>query len=222
MLKTIFENVLLLVIILNSSIRNTTSKEYTGRFSSKYDETNWWNLFLFQLFSYKLVILKRKDYLNHTCIRECSASAKPMICEYDWTLELYSTMSRACYECPKNLTDCLRENCILADGFIKSIEVINRLMPGPSIQVCKGDTVVVNLENRLRSERVTSIHWHGIKQKDTPYMDGVSMVTQCPIVPQTSFQYKFVASEAGTHFWHAHSGAQRAVCYLIDSIKLYF
>ena len=151
--------------------------------------------------------------MNHSCIRDCSNST-PMICEYDWTLEMYSTLGRACYNCPLNYTDCLRENCILADGKIKTIEVINKLMPGPSIQVCKGDTIVVNLMNMLRSQRVTSIHWHGIKQKGTPYMDGVGMVTQWPILPMTSFQYRFSASDSGTHFWHSHSGVQRAVICL--------
>jgi hypothetical protein len=37
-------------------------------------------------------------------------------------------------------------------------------------------------------------------------MDGVPMVTQCPIPSSTTFQYKFRASRAGTHMWHAHTG----------------
>lgn len=113
-----------------------------------------------------------------------------MYCEYNWTLEYYSTMSRACGNCP-NLTDCVKENCIAADGIERAVETINRLIPGPSIQVCKHDVIIVNLENLLRSQRVTSIHWHGIKQKGTPHMDGVSQITQCPIVPNTKFQYKY-------------------------------
>ena len=141
-----------------------------------------------------------------------------MICEYDWTLEMYSTASRACYDCPNNYTDCLRENCIFADGIKKTIEVINKLMPGPAIQVCEGDTIIVNLNNMMRTERVTSIHWHGVRQVGTPYMDGVGMVTQCPIIPHTSFQYRFSSQDnIGTHFWHSHSGVQRGVIY-----NLYF
>ena len=124
---------------------------------------------------------------------------------------MYSTLSRACYNCPHNYTDCLRENCILADGKLKTIEVVNKLLPGPSIQVCKGDTVVVNLENKLRSQRVTNIHWHGLRQHGTPYMDGVGMVTQWPIMPFLSYQYKFIADDPGTHLWHSHSGIQRSV-----------
>eukprot|EP00057_Strongylocentrotus_purpuratus_P006763 XP_011661237.1 PREDICTED: laccase-2 [Strongylocentrotus purpuratus] len=56
----------------------------------------------------------------------------------------------------------------------------------------------------------TSIHWHGFPQKNSPYMDGVSMVTQCPITEFTSFRYEFVADHSGTHWWHAHAGMHRA------------
>lgn len=118
-------------------------------------------------------------------------------------------MSRACFNCPKNFSDCLREDCIPGDGITKSIETVNRQLPGPYIQVCKGDTIIVNVNNRLRSQRVVTIHWHGLTQKNTNNMDGVSMITQWPILPYTSFEYKFKALEPGTHFWH--SGLSRTV-----------
>lgn len=41
-------------------------------------------------------------------------------------------------------------------------------------------------------------------------MDGVNMVTQCPVVAHTSFEYYFEAESHGTHFWHAHAGLQRS------------
>ena len=47
----------------------------------------------------------------------------------------------------------------------------------------------------LPSEGV-SIHWHGIEQKGTPYMDGASFVTQYPIDP-----YTFKLNKSGT-FWY--------------------
>jgi FtsP/CotA-like multicopper oxidase with cupredoxin domain len=68
---------------------------------------------------------------------------------------------------------------------------INRMIPGPAIQVCQNDQIVVNLVNDLRMSESTSIHWHGQTQKETPYMDGVGMITQCPILAHTHFQYKF-------------------------------
>ena len=114
-----------------------------------------------------------------------------MVCEYNWTLEYYSTMSRACFDCPNNFTDCFRENCVAADSNERAIESVNRMIPGPSIQVCKNDIIKVKVENFLRSQRVTSIHWHGIKQKGTPHMDGVSQITQCPIFPNSIFEYMY-------------------------------
>lgn len=41
-------------------------------------------------------------------------------------------------------------------------------------------------------------------------MDGVPMMSQCPIQPGQSFRYKFNADNAGTHMWHSHVGMQRS------------
>lgn len=54
-----------------------------------------------------------------------------------------------------------------------------------------------------------SIHWHGLHQRETPYMDGVPFVTQCPIEFSTEFRYSFVATEPGTQFYHSHAGHHR-------------
>ena len=59
-------------------------------------------------------------------------------------------------------------------------------------QVCENDIVVVNVENDLAGGLGTTIHWHGILQHGSQHMDGVPMVTQCPIPHTTSFQYKYV------------------------------
>ena len=112
-----------------------------------------------------------------------------MICEYNFILETYLTLSRACYNCPNNKTDCLREQCIPANGIRKTIQVVNRLLPGPSIQVCQGDKIIVNVENHLKSGEVTSIHWHGQRQMNNNAMDGPSMITQCPIPEMNSMKY---------------------------------
>ncbi|XP_026689326.1 laccase-2-like [Diaphorina citri] len=57
--------------------------------------------------------------------------------------------------------------------------------------------------------RSTTIHWHGLTQRLTPHMDGVPMVTQCPILEGNVFRYKFLADAAGTYFWHSHDGFQK-------------
>jgi L-ascorbate oxidase len=90
----------------------------------------------------------------------------------------------------------------------RSITVVNRMMPGPSIEVCLNDTIIVDVKNRLMSEG-TTIHWHGIHQRNSPFMDGVPHIAQCAIPAGQNFRYNFNAENAGTHFWHSHLGMQR-------------
>jgi FtsP/CotA-like multicopper oxidase with cupredoxin domain len=73
------------------------------------------------------------------------------------------------------------------------------------LQVCEGDIVVVDVKSHLRGLE-TALHWHGQLQRGSPYMDGVPMVTQCPIQSKAHFRYKFRASNPGTHFYHSHYG----------------
>lgn len=118
------------------------------------------------------------------------------------------TMSRACKKCPENSSDCYEDHCIEGDGIPRAIQTVNKKMPGPSIEVCKGDTIVVDVNNRMMSES-TTFHWHGLQMNNSNYMDGVPQVTQCPILPDTTFRYVVEANKAGTFFWHSHSGVQR-------------
>lgn len=133
-----------------------------------------------------------------------------MICKYNWTIEWYTVLGKACLDCPTNMTNCYNEHCITANGVHRPVMVINRMLPGPPVIVCKNDLVDIFLFNSLHLAEGTSIHWHGLHQRGSQYMDGVSMITQCPINSHSYFEYKFKASEFGTHFYHAHSGLQRA------------
>ena len=86
---------------------------------------------------------------------------------------------------------------------------VNGLMPGPTLIVNHRQTVVVNLLNDHPSESIT-IHWHGMLQYNTPWMDGIPYVSQCPIQPGNSFRYIFEADPSGTFWYHGHVGASRA------------
>ncbi|XP_025836116.1 laccase-like isoform X3 [Agrilus planipennis] len=146
---------------------------------------------------------------NNPCHRTCVKGSEPMRCHYTFSVEWYRTMSKACYLCPFSPEDCDLPHCIPGEGSKRTIAVVNRQMPGPSIEVCLGDEVIVDVTNKLLSDS-TSMHWHGFHQTGTPYMDGVPYVTQCPIQPGATFRYHFKAENYGTHFWHSHSGFQRA------------
>lgn len=73
--------------------------------------------------------------------------------------------------------------------------------PGPTIRVPQGERVQRRLVNTLPEP--TSVHWHGIRIDNA--MDGVSGLTQEAVAPGQSFDYDFVAPDAGTYWYHAHN-----------------
>lgn len=76
---------------------------------------------------------------------------------------------------------------------------INGKWPLPTIEVTKGDRLVVTLHNDLGNQS-TSIHWHGLYQNGTSHMDGPVQVTQCAVPPGGSFVYDFVVDQPGTYW----------------------
>ena len=85
---------------------------------------------------------------------------------------------------------------------------INGLFPGPNLIVYENQTLSILVVNRLERE-ATSIHWHGLHQNNTPWMDGAEHVSQCGILPSASFRYIFKAFPSGTHWYHSHTPTQR-------------
>jgi FtsP/CotA-like multicopper oxidase with cupredoxin domain len=97
------------------------------------------------------------------------------------------------------------------DGYLRDVIVINGQFPGPTIEANWGDTIQVTVHNQITGpDEGTSIHWHGLLQKETPYYDGVPAVQQCPIAPGKSFTYSFQADLYGTTWYHSHYSAQYA------------
>ncbi|KAF2837587.1 multicopper oxidase [Patellaria atrata CBS 101060] len=73
-------------------------------------------------------------------------------------------------------------------------------MPGPLIEANWGDTVKVTVINELENNE-TFIHFHGIRQNYTNQHDGVPSITQCPIAPNESQTYTWVASQYGSSWY---------------------
>lgn len=73
-------------------------------------------------------------------------------------------------------------------------------VPGPQLRVTQGDRVRVTLVNRLPV--ATSLHWHGVRVPNAE--DGVAGITQDAVAPGASFTYEFVATDAGTFWYHSH------------------
>jgi len=78
------------------------------------------------------------------------------------------------------------------DGVFRPMLSINGQFPGPLIECNEGDRLIIDVENR--SVNSTAIHFHGIYQNGTNFMDGTSGITQCPIAPGNRFRYEFTVT----------------------------
>ncbi|PIA54505.1 hypothetical protein AQUCO_00900806v1, partial [Aquilegia coerulea] len=90
--------------------------------------------------------------------------------------------------------------------------LVNGSLPGPVIKLREGDQLIVHVNNK--SPYNMTIHWHGVFQMFSAWADGPAYVTQCPIVPGSSFTYRFnVTGQEGTLWWHAHISVLRETLY---------
>ncbi len=91
------------------------------------------------------------------------------------------------------------------DGRMAHAVGINSSVPGPLIRLSEGQKVRIAVTNTLADED-TSIHWHGLL---VPFqMDGVPGLSFPGIKPGQTFTYEFPAIQAGTYWYHSHSGLQ--------------
>jgi len=81
---------------------------------------------------------------------------------------------------------------------------VNGSVPGPLVRMKEGTNVRLNVTNHLDED--TSIHWHGLL---VPFhMDGVPGISFPGIRPGQTFTYEFPVRQAGTYWYHSHSGLQ--------------
>ena len=76
----------------------------------------------------------------------------------------------------------------------------NGQYPGPLIWAPQNATVIVNFTNRI--DWPTTVHWHGVRLQNE--FDGVPGVTQDPVLPGESFQYRIHFRDAGIYWYHPH------------------
>jgi FtsP/CotA-like multicopper oxidase with cupredoxin domain len=93
------------------------------------------------------------------------------------------------------------------DGVYRPMIVINGQFPGPIVECNEGDTLTIHVDNKATN--ATSIHWHGLYQNGSNWMDGTVGITQCPIAPAAQFVYNFtITGQSGTYWYHAHHSLQ--------------
>ncbi|KAJ7715668.1 laccase 2 precursor [Mycena metata] len=85
--------------------------------------------------------------------------------------------------------------------------------PGPLIAANKGDKFSLNVEDQLTDPtmlRSTSIHWHGLFQRNSSWADGPSFVNRrmsnrCKSLVLYEFQ---APGQTGTYWYHSHLSTQ--------------
>jgi CopA family copper-resistance protein len=93
---------------------------------------------------------------------------------------------------------------MMVDGRHMHAVAINGTVPGPLIRLREGQQARLHVENLLDEQ--TSIHWHGLIVP--PQMDGVPGISFPGIAPRSKFTYQFPIVQAGTYWYHSHSGLQ--------------
>ncbi len=84
---------------------------------------------------------------------------------------------------------------------------LNGQFPAPLLRWREGDNLTLAIHNTL--DEPTSIHWHGVL---LPWqMDGVPGVSFAGIPAGASFTYSFPVKQAGTYWYHSHSGLQEQI-----------
>ncbi|XP_061167207.1 uncharacterized protein LOC133176052 [Saccostrea echinata] len=171
------------------------------------------------------VVRPHRNCVNNVCYFEINVDYKFTMMWYNYTnikepqynpvvirdgLLQRRVTNAACRDAYIPLTrEDFKENVSPGDGNYRLALAFNGQIPGPDIVVYEDQIVSVLVHNLLEVEGVT-IHWHGIIQRGTPFMDGVDMITQCPILPKQTFEYRFLASPVGTHWYHSHTGSMRS------------
>lgn len=92
----------------------------------------------------------------------------------------------------------------MIDGRSANMILVNNQSPAPLLKWREGDNVTLHVTNLLTED--SSIHWHGILLPAE--MDGVPGVSYAGIKPGQTFTYQFPIKQAGTYWYHSHSGMQ--------------
>ena len=89
-----------------------------------------------------------------------------------------------------------------ADKDATAVWGFDGLVPGPVLRVRRGGELWITAVNEL--PQPTALHWHGLRIDNR--MDGVAHLTQDPIPPGGTFDYRFTCPDAGTFWVHPEAG----------------
>ncbi|MCC6164364.1 MAG: copper resistance system multicopper oxidase [Acidobacteria bacterium] len=96
------------------------------------------------------------------------------------------------------------ESSVDFTGRARTAITVNGSLPAPLLHWREGDVVTMRVRNTLRED--ASIHWHGLVLPAN--MDGVPGLSFDGIRAGGEYTYRFPVTQAGTYWYHSHSGFQ--------------
>ena len=103
-----------------------------------------------------------------------------------------------------DITLTIARQTMMIDGRASRAIGINGTVPAPLIRLREGQNARLTVINQLDED--SSIHWHGLLVP--PQFDGVPGVSFPGIKSRSTFVYEFPVKQAGTYWYHSHSGLQ--------------
>lgn len=104
-------------------------------------------------------------------------------------------------------------------GRVRPAVTVNGSLPAPLLRWREGDTVTLRVRNALPPGSIhgheASIHWHGLLLPAN--MDGVPGLSFAGIHRGESYLYRFDVKQAGTYWYHSHSGLQEQAGHLLQA-----
>lgn len=87
--------------------------------------------------------------------------------------------------------------------------LVNGTSPGPTLRLKAGKTTWIRVYNDMDHWN-TTMHWHGLSMRMSPFADGSPSAAQWPIPAKHYFDYEIhpAKDEHGTYFYHSHVGFQ--------------
>ncbi len=145
----------------------------------------------------------RRHFLQGLGAAACGMAAPALVCARDAAHAPTATGSATVLSGSEfDLT--IGETAVNFNGAVRLATTVNGMLPAPTLRWRQGDTVTLRVTNRLRE--TTSIHWHGMILPTQ--MDGVPGMSFNGIAPGETYTYRFKVQQAGTYWYHSHSGFQ--------------
>ncbi|MGB0867311.1 MAG: multicopper oxidase domain-containing protein, partial [Granulosicoccaceae bacterium] len=99
------------------------------------------------------------------------------------------------------------DQALMTDAPNSPLWLYNGELPGPTLHLRQGEPFSVRFINDTGEP--SSMHWHGLRIANA--MDGAAGLTQKPVPPGESFDYRFVPPDAGTFWFHPHGKSWQAL-----------